>query len=208
MSFDFENEEESTEESLWAEFSKHDGALRADICVQLSQFAYQRDDYAEALSLCETALGLYESFSDVACTEFMVQGHFGIIYSLASLDRHREAAEAAERAVAVMRLVGPSEGAEILRYAGLAWYELEEYERSIQNYELALLEPDLEVTDHKIAIDFFNIAMGYLGLECWRKAERKIEVARKYFQLDSDEENARICDEKLAECDENLGNVT
>jgi len=205
VNFDFENEEESTEASLWDEFSKQEGVHRADICVSLSQFAYQREDYAEAHSLCEPALELYESFSDVACTEFMVQAHRGIMYSLTSLDRSREAAEAADRAFAVMRLVGPSEGAEILRYAGLAWYKLEEYESAIQRYEQALIEPDLEVTDYKIAIDFFNIGMCYLGLEHWGEAKRKFEIARKYFELDSNEELVTNCDEKLAECAENLG---
>ena len=127
-----------------------------------------------------------------------------MMFSLEALNRHRESAVAAERAAQVLIRETASTRAENFRYAARRWYDADEYEFSIRDYELSLLEPDLEVTNYKIAIDFFNIGMNYYGLHRWRKAQRKFRVARKYFDLDNDLNNIKLCDEYLDEILESI----
>jgi tetratricopeptide (TPR) repeat protein len=195
---DSDDQEPCTEESLLKDFPDLTGVHRADAAVFLSQFAYEREEFEATLALCESAIELYENFSAITYSENITQAHRGKMYSLTALERHEESALAAERAAVLARFDGPSDAAEVFRAAGLSWFKFGDYARSISCYELALLEPDTEVTDYKIAIDFYNMGMAYVEIKEWLHAGNKFNVAKKYFQLSGNPELSGSCVKQLA----------
>ena len=199
-------ENELSEEQLWEQLPGLEGAERADVLIELSHEAYKRGAHHEALALCECAKDIYDGLGAQASGATMAHIYTGIGWTLKELNRPKEAAEATDRAVAIYREIGLPYVICTLRVEGSFWFSAKEYEKSMQCYQLALAEPQVDADLMDVARDVFNIASALLHLEKWEDALGYYLDSRARFKTQKAPLQVAFCDEDIAHCYVKLGN--
>jgi tetratricopeptide (TPR) repeat protein len=194
------------EDALWKELATQEGAERADTMVELSHIVFHRGDHQESLALCESAREIYESLGAAGSNSELVHINQGIAYSLRNLDRHNEAAEAADRAASLLREIDPPRAADMLRTEGTFWFSAKEFQRSLDCHLEATNTPDPEMNDYNYGVDFYNVAIAAARLKKWDLAIEKFLASREFFKRDKAAYQVGCTDEELAGCYVEVGN--
>lgn len=131
---------ELTDEELWNVIQIATGSEKAESFFELGRRAYEKGDPKSSLAFCEVALqearSLEYGFESYLTGSILL----GLSYSLRELQRHEEAAFAAEEAADKLGSHGDAERVHALINAGHFWYTAEKWSNSISCYGKAIAE--------------------------------------------------------------------
>jgi tetratricopeptide (TPR) repeat protein len=195
-----ENEKETQELELWDRIGTTTGVERAEVLDELSHFAFKKNNYTECLQLIDTSIDLY--FKDCMDAHIPALTHLyeGKAHCHANLEQHKEAAEAFDMLAGFHYIEAKQElFLSAKRAAGRAWFEADEYERSLECHLSVSKELDIDATDYTMGIDNLNIGMALKRLDRNQEAVEYLLKARPYFKAAKNPEFVNWCDRHLAE---------
>jgi tetratricopeptide (TPR) repeat protein len=195
-----ENEKETQELELWDRIGTTTGVERAEVLDELSHFAFKKNNYTECLQLIDTSIDLY--FKDCMDAHIPALAHLyeGKAHCHANLEQHKEAAEAFDMLAGFHFIEEKQElFLSAKRAAGRAWFEADEYARSLECHLGVTKELDIDATDYTMGIDNLNIGMALKRLDRNQEAVEYLLKARPYFKAAKNPEFVNWCDRHLAE---------
>ena len=202
------NEHETRELELWERMSTSQGLERAEVLDELSHIAYKKDNYTECLHLVDTSIDIYFKFggADNYLKE-LIHLYQGKTHCLENLKRFDEAADTFQELAKLHYLADDLHGQVCAaRAAARAWYEVKEWQKSLDGHLEAteLLDPD--ATTFSMGMDQINIGMALAKLKRDEDAIVAYLSARKLFKEAKNPEYVNWCDNYLAMAYFNLGN--
>ena len=204
-----ENNEHSTQEQeLWERMSTTEGAERAEVLDELSHIAYKKDNYTECLHLVDTSIGIYFKLggADVYLKE-LIHLYKGMCHCYEHLKRFEDAAETFELLSGLYYIDEDHEGQIwAARAAARAWYEVKEWQKSLDGHIAATKLIDLDATPFSMGLDQINIGMALAKLKRDEEAVVAYLGSRTLFKEAKNPEYVNWCDNYLAMAYFNLGN--
>ena len=204
-----ENNEHSTQEQeLWERMSTTEGAERAEVLDELSHIAYKKDNYTECLHLVDTSIGIYFKLggADVYLKE-LIHLYKGMCHCYEHLKRFEDAAESFELLSGLYYIDEDHEGQIwAARAAARAWYEVKEWQKSLDGHIAATKLIDLDATPFSMGLDQINIGMALAKLKRDEEAVVAYLGSRTLFKEAKNPEYVNWCDNYLAMAYFNLGN--
>ena len=204
-----ENNEHSTQEQeLWERMSTTEGAERAEVLDELSHIAYKKDNYTECLHLVDTSIGIYFKLggADVYLKE-LIHLYKGMCHCYEHLKRFEDAAESFELLSGLYYIDEDHEGQIwAARAAARAWYEVKEWQKSLDGHIAATKLIDLDATPFSMGLDQINIGMALAKLKRDEEAVVAYLGSRTLFKEAKSPEYVNWCDNYLAMAYFNLGN--
>ena len=201
MSHEEDQGQQEYEQELWGDVTSENPLVRAKALLELSYVESARGNSKESLQMCYSAKELYEQLGRDLMKNEIATASRGIVINLDELNRPREAAEAAVEAVALLKAIDSEHVPDLLRRQGRLWFQVSEFQKSIDCHEEALSLPDLERSPIYIGIDHLNIGMCYhnKSIGNHQKAIEYLESAREIFRKEKDPRWVAECDGELAE---------
>ena len=202
------NEHNAQEQELWERLSATDGRERAEVLDELSHIAYQKDNYTECLHLVDTSMGIYYKLggSDVYLKE-LIHLYKGMSRCYEHLKRFEDAAGAFEHLAGLYYIDEDHEGQIwATRAAARAWYEVKEWQKSLDGHLSATKLIDPDATPFSMGMDQINIGMALAKLKRDEDAVVVYLGARTFFKKAKNPEYVNWCDNYLAMAYFNLGN--
>ena len=204
-----ENNEHSTQEQeLWDRMSTTEGAERAEVLDELSHIAYKKDNYTECLHLVDTSIGIYFKLggADVYLKE-LIHLYKGMCHCYEHLKRFEDAAETFELLSGLYYIDEDHEGQIwAARAAARAWYEVKEWQKSLDGHIAATKLIDPDATPFSMGLDQINIGMALAKLKRDEEAVVAYLGSRTLFKEAKNPEYVNWCDNYLAMAYFNLGN--
>ena len=204
-----ENNEHSTQEQeLWERMSTTEGAERAEVLDELSHIAYKKDNYTECLHLVDTSIGIYFKLggADVYLKE-LIHLYKGMCHCYEHLKRFEDAAESFELLSGLYYIDEDHEGQIwAARAAARAWYEVKEWQKSLDGHIAATKLIDPDATPFSMGLDQINIGMALAKLKRDEEAVVAYLGSRTLFKEAKNPEYVNWCDNYLAMAYFNLGN--
>ena len=201
-------EHKAQEQELWDRMSTTEGRERAEVLDELSHIAYNKDNYTECLHLVDTSIGIYYKLggADVYLKE-LIHLYKGIAHCYEHLKRFEDAAGAFEHLSGLCFIDEDLEGQIwATRAAARAWYEVKEWQKSLDGHESATKLIDINATPFSMGMDQLNIGMVFEKLDRYEEAVVAYLSARKLFKEAKSPEHVNWCDNYLAEAYFTLGN--
>jgi tetratricopeptide (TPR) repeat protein len=194
------NEKDTREQELWDRISTTEGAERAEVLDELSHIAYNRSSYTECLNLIESSLEIYYKLGGAQnYLKEMTHLYEGKVHCLENLKEMREVAETFEIIVILKALDQDDEGhLEATRSAARAWYDVKEWQKSLDGHTAAIAMIDPDATPFSRGIDLINVGMAYAKLELFDEAITYYLSARSLFKEAKSPEYVKWCDNYLA----------
>jgi tetratricopeptide (TPR) repeat protein len=202
------NEHNTQEQELWDRMSTTEGRERAEVLDELSHFAYKKDNYTECLHLVDTSIGIYYKLggSDVYLKE-LIHLYKGMSHCYEHLKRYEDAAGAFEHLAGLYYIDEDHEGQIwATRAAARAWYEVKEWQKSLNGHMAATKLIDPDATPFSMGMDQINIGMALAKLKRDEEAVVIYQSARTFFKEAKNPEYVNWCDNYLAIAYFNLGN--
>jgi tetratricopeptide (TPR) repeat protein len=123
----------------------------------------------------------------------------GKVHCLENLKEMREVAETFEIIVILKVLDQDDEGhLEATRSAARAWYDVKEWQKSLDGHTAAIAMIDPDATPFSRGIDLINVGMAYAKLELFDEAITNYLSARSLFKEAKSPEYVKWCDNYLA----------
>ena len=188
--------------------STTEGRERAEVLDELSHFAYKKDNYTECLHLVDTSIGIYYKLggSDVYLKE-LIHLYKGMSHCYEHLKRYEDAAGAFEHLAGLYYIDEDHEGQIwATRAAARAWYEVKEWQKSLNGHMAATKLIDPDATPFSMGMDQINIGMALAKLKRDEEAVVIYQSARTFFKEAKNPEYVNWCDNYLAIAYFNLGN--
>lgn len=191
---------DTREQELWERISTSEGAERAEVFDELSHIAYNRSSYSECLSLIESSLEIYYKLGGAQnYLKEMTHLYEGKAHCLENLKEMREVAETFEVIVQLKALDQDDEGhLEAIRAAARAWYDVKEWQKSLEGHTAAIGMIDPDATPFSRGIDLINVGMAKMKLELFDEAIANYLSARSLFKEAKNPEYVKWCDNYLA----------
>jgi tetratricopeptide (TPR) repeat protein len=191
---------DTREQELWERISTTEGAERAEVLDELSHIAYNRSSYTECLNLIESSLEIYYKLGGAQnYLKEMTHLYEGKVHCLENLKEMREVAETFEIIVILKALDQDDEGhLEATRSAARAWYDVNEWQKSLDGHTAAIAMIDPDATPFSRGIDLINVGMAYAKLELFDEAVTNYLSARSLFKEAKSPEYVKWCDNYLA----------
>jgi len=202
------NEHKAQEQELWDRMSTTEGRERAEVLDELSHIAYNKDNYTECLHLVDTSIGIYYKLggADVYLKE-LIHLYKGMCHCYEHLKRFEDAAESFELLAGLYYIDEDHEGQIwATRAAARAWYELKEWQKSLDGHIAATQLIDPDATAFSMGLDQINIGMALAKLKRDEEAVVAYLGSRKLFKEAKNPEYVNWCDNYLAMAYFNLGN--
>ena len=177
-----------------------EGAERAEVFDELSHIAYNRSSYTECLNLIESSLDIYFKLGGAEnYLSEMTHLYEGKAHCLENLKEMREVAETLEIIVILKALDQDDEGhLEAIRSAARAWYDVKEWQKSLDGHTAAIAMIDPDATPFSRGIDLINVGMANAKLEFFDEAITNYLSARSLFKEAKNPEYVKWCDNYLA----------
>ena len=188
--------------------STTEGAERAEVLDELSHIAYKKDNYTECLHLVDTSIGIYFKLggADVYLKE-LIHLYKGMCHCYEHLKRFEDAAETFELLSGLYYIDEDHEGQIwAARAAARAWYEVKEWQKSLDGHIAATKLIDLDATPFSMGLDQINIGMALAKLKRDEEAVVAYLGSRTLFKEAKNPEYVNWCDNYLAMAYFNLGN--
>ena len=194
------NQNDTREQELWERITMTEGAERAEVFDELSHIAYNRSSYSECLSLIESSLEIYYKLGGAQnYLKEMTHLYEGKAHCLENLKEMREVAETFEIIVILKALDQDDEGhLEAIRSAARAWYDVKEWQKSLDGHIAAIAMIDPDATPFSRGIDLINVGMANAKLEFFDEAITNYLSARSLFKEAKNPEYVKWCDNYLA----------
>ena len=194
------NQNDTREQELWERITMTEGAERAEVFDELSHIAYNRSSYSECLSLIESSLEIYYKLGGAQnYLKEMTHLYEGKAHCLENLKEMREVAETFEIIVILKALDQDDEGhLEAIRSAARAWYDVKEWQKSLDGHTAAIAMIDPDATPFSRGIDLINVGMANAKLEFFDEAITNYLSARSLFKEAKNPEYVKWCDNYLA----------
>ena len=191
---------DTREQELWERITMTEGAERAEVFDELSHIAYNRSSYSECLSLIESSLEIYYKLGGAQnYLKEMTHLYEGKAHCLENLKEMREVAETLEIIVILKALDQDDEGhLEAVRSAARAWYDVKEWQKSLDGHTAAIAMIDPDATPFSRGIDLINVGMANAKLELFDEAIANYLSARSLFKEAKNPEYVKWCDNYLA----------
>ena len=202
------NEHNTQEQELWDRMSTTEGAERAEVLDELSHIAYKKDNYTECLHLVDTSIGIYFKLggADVYLKE-LIHLYKGMCHCYEHLKRFEDAAESFELLSGLYYIDEDHEGQIwAARAAARAWYEVKEWQKSLDGHIAATKLIDPDATPFSMGMDQINIGMALAKLKRDEEAVVAYLGSRTLFKEAKNPEYVNWCDNYLAMAYFNLGN--
>jgi len=202
------NEHNTQEQELWDRMSMTEGRERAEVLDELSHIAYKKDNYTECLHLVDTSIGIYYKLggADVYLKE-LIHLYKGMSHCYEHLKRFEDAAGAFEHLSGLYYIDEDHQGQIwATRAAARAWYEVKEWQKSLDGHIAATKLIDLDATPFSMGMDQINIGMALAKLKRDEDAVVAYLGARKLFKEAKNLEYVNWCDNYLAMVYINLEN--
>ena len=202
------NEHKAQEQELWDRMSTTEGRERAEVLDELSHIAYNKDNYAECLHLVDTSIDIYCKLggADVYLKE-LIHLYKGMCHCYEHLKRFEDAAETFELLSGLYYIDEDHEGQIwAARAAARAWYEVKEWQKSLDGHIAATKLIDLDATPFSMGLDQINIGMALAKLNRDEEAVVAYLGSRTLFKEAKNPEYVNWCDNYLAMAYFNLGN--
>ena len=202
------NEHKAQEQELWDRMSTTEGRERAEVLDELSHIAYNKDNYTECLQLVDTSIGIYYKLggADVYLKE-LIHLYKGMAHCYDHLKRFEDAAGSFEHLAGLYFIDEDLEGQIwATRAAARAWYEVKEWQKSLDGHIAATQLIDPDATPFSMGMDQLNIGMAYAKLKRDDDAVVAYLSARKLYKEAKSPEYVNWCDNYLAMAYFNLGN--
>ena len=194
------NENKAQEQELWDRMSTTEGRERAEVLDELSHIAYNKDNYTECLHLVDTSIDIYYKLggADVYLKE-LIHLYKGMCHCYEHLKRFEDAAGAFEHLAGLYYIDEDHEGLIwATRAAGRAWYEVKEWQKSLDGHIAATKLIDPNATPFSMGMDQINIGMALAKLKRDEEAVVTYLSARKLFKEAKNPEYVNWCDNYLA----------
>ena len=178
------NEHIAQEQELWERMSTTEGRERAEVLDELSHIAYKKDNYTECLHLVDTSIGIYFKLggADVYLKE-LIHLYKGMCHCYEHLKRFEDAAGSFEHLAGLYFIDEDHEGQIwATRAAARAWYEVKEWQKSLDGHEAATKLIDIDATPFSMGMDQLNIGMVLEKLDRYDDAVVTYLSARKLFK--------------------------
>ena len=188
--------------------STTEGAERAEVLDELSHIAYKKDNYTECLHLVDTSIGIYFKLggADVYLKE-LIHLYKGMCHCYEHLKRFEDAAESFELLSGLYYIDEDHEGQIwAARAAARAWYEVKEWQKSLDGHIAATKLIDPDATPFSMGMDQINIGMALAKLKRDEEAVVAYLGSRTLFKEAKNPEYVNWCDNYLAMAYFNLGN--
>ena len=191
---------DTREQELWERISTSEGAERAEVLDELSHIAFNRSSYTECLNLIESSLEIYYKLGGAQnYLKEMTHLYEGKAHCLENLKEMREVAETFEIIVILKALDQDDEGhLEAIRSAARAWYDVKEWQKSLDGHTAAIAMIDPDATPFSRGIDLINVGMANAKLEFFNEAITNYLSARSLFKEAKNPEYVKWCDNYLA----------
>ncbi len=202
------NDHKAQEQELWDRMSTTEGKERAEVLDELSHIAYNKDNYTECLHLVDTSIEIYYKLggADVYLKE-LIHLYKGMSHCCEHLKRFEDAAGAFEHLAGLYSIDEDHEGQIwATRAAARAWYEVKEWQKSLDGHIAATKLIDPDATPFSMGMDQINIGMALAKLKRDEDAVVTYLSARKFFMEAKNPEYVNWCDNYLAMAYFNLGN--
>jgi tetratricopeptide (TPR) repeat protein len=202
------NDHKAQEQELWDRMSTTEGKERAEVLDELSHIAYSKDNYTECLHLVDTSIEIYYKLggADVYLKE-LIHLYKGMSHCYEHLKRFEDAASAFEHLAGLYYIDEDHEGQIwATRAAARAWYEIKEWQKSLDGHIAATKLIDPDATSFSMGMDQINIGMAFSKLKRDEDATAAYLGARKLFKEAKNPEYVNWCDNYLAMAYFNLGN--
>ena len=202
------NEYNTQEQELWDRMSMTEGRERAEVLDELSHIAYKKDNYTECLHLVDTSIEIYYKLggTDVYLKE-LIHLYKGMSHCYEHLKRFEDAASAFEHLAGLFYMAADHEGQIwATRAAARAWYEVKEWQKSLDGHMAATKQIDPNSTPFSMGMDQINIGMALGKLSRNEEAVVVYRSARLFFKEAKNPEYVNWCDNYLAIAYLNLGN--
>jgi tetratricopeptide (TPR) repeat protein len=202
------NEYNTQEQELWDRMSTTEGRERAEVLDELSHIAYKKDNYTECLHLVDTSIELYYKLggTDVYLKE-LIHLYKGMSHCYEHLKRFEDAAGTFAHLAGLYCLAEDHEGQLwATRAAARAWYEVKEWQKSLDGHMAATKQIDPNATPFSMGMDQINIGMALGKLNRNEEAVVVYLSARIFFKEAKNPEYVNWCDNYLAIAYLNLGN--
>ena len=202
------NEYNTQEQELWDRMSTTEGRERAEVLDELSHIAYKKDNYTECLHLVDTSIEIYYKLggTDVYLKE-LIHLYKGMSHCYEHLKRFEDAASAFEHLAGLFYMAADHEGQIwATRAAARAWYEVKEWQKSLDGHMAATKQIDPNSTPFSMGMDQINIGMALGKLSRNEEAVVVYRSARLFFKEAKNPEYVNWCDNYLAIAYLNLGN--
>ena len=187
------------EQELWERLRTTEGAEKAEVLDELSHIAYNKNNYIECLQLVDTSIEIYYSLGIDLHTRDLIHVTQGKAFCLVNLKRQREAAEAFESLAQLYQLCEDIAGyIGAKRDAACNWYEVEEWQKSLEGHTAAKDSLDPDATPMSMGIDLLNIGMAHMKLENHEAAIVNFLSARSLFKEAKNPEHVNWCDNYLS----------
>ena len=194
------NENKAQEQELWDRMSTTEGRERAEVLDELSHIAYNKDNYTECLHLVDTSIDIYYKLggADVFLKE-LIHLYKGMSHCHEHLKRFEDAASTFEHLAGLYYIDEDHEGQIwATRAAGRAWYEVKEWQKSLDGHIAATKFIDPNATPFSMGMDQINIGMALAKLKRDEEAVVTYLSARKLFKEAKNPEYVNWCDNYLA----------
>ena len=188
--------------------STTEGAERAEVLDELSHIAYKKDNYTECLHLVDTSIGIYFKLggADIYLKE-LIHLYKGMCHCYEHLKRFEDAAESFELLSGLYYIDEDHEGQIwAARAAARAWYEVKEWQKSLDGHIAATKLIDPDATPFSMGMDQINIGMALAKLKRDEEAVVAYLGSRTLFKEAKNPEYVNWCDNYLAMAYFNLGN--
>lgn len=200
------NQEEKEEKELWQKVASETGEEKVDALTQLSYRAFSKGDYEECLALCETARDEYEALGAEGSTSTLAHIYFGIACSNSRLSKHKEAIAAAKKCTSLYKSIGSSKFIDSLGMEGDLHFELKDYQKAYETYQLMAMEGGVEITDENLAYSYDNSARALAQLEKWDQALGNYLKAAEVYKKNKQVLMMAHCYEEISLCFSHLEN--
>ena len=188
--------------------STTEGRERAEVLDELSHIAFNKDNYAECLHLIDTSIDIYCKLggADVYLKE-LIHLYKGMCHCYEHLKRYQDAAGSFEHLAGLYFIDEDLEGQLwATRAAARAWYEVDEWQKSLDGHEAATKLIDINATPFSMGMDQINIGMVLEKLKRDEDAVVAYLSARKLFKEAKNPEHVNWCDNYLSQAYFTLGN--
>jgi len=202
------NEHDTQEQELWDRMSTTEGRERAEVLDELSHIAYKKDNYTECLHLADTSIDIYYKLggAEVYLKE-LIHLYRGMSHCYEHLKRYEDAAGVFEHLAGLYSLDEDYEGQIwATRSAARAWYEVMEWQKSLDGHQSVTKLIDLGATPFSMGMDQINIGMALTKLKRDEEAIAAYLRARAFFKDAKNPEYVNWCDNYLGLAYINLGN--
>ena len=175
-------EDEKEEKELWQKIASETGEAKVDALIKLSYRAYYKGENEECLALCETAREEYEAIGAEASSATLAHIYYGIACSQQRLKNHHEAIAAVEKSASIFKEMGSAEVIPMLKFQGDLWFDMKEYQKAYETFQLIPLEGGPSISDSDLAWAYDSSAQSLAKMEKWGPALESYKQAQELYK--------------------------